>query len=109
MNFISLAHDDMGIYRNENYRVVEALDGDIVFSYTRQGNALVIHLACHQRALRQHTEGFNSFCEWLFKGYPWCRMILGGVEQKSLDRMLKKSGCYRIAEVDDMNIYMRLR
>jgi len=112
MNFTPLKHDDMGIYQSENYRLVEALDGAVVFSYTQQGKAMIMHLACRPTALRRLREAFNSFCGMIFSNYQDIDMILGGIEQKSLGRMLKKCGCWHIAVADtedDMNIYMKLR
>ncbi len=110
MIFTPLKHDDMGIYKSENYRLVETLNGDIVFSYTRQGKAMVIHLASRTAALRRLREAFNSFCAMIFNNYD-VDMILGGIEQKSLGRMLKKCGCQHIADTDDKvkSLYMKKR
>ncbi len=111
MIFTPLKHDDMGIYKSENYRLVETLNGDIVFSYTQQGKAMIIHLASRTAALRRLREAFNSFCAMIFNNYD-VDMILGGVKSGgSLSRMLKKCDCTHIANTRDnkMNVFMKQR
>ncbi len=107
MNFIPLQGDDLGVLRNENYRVVQTIDGDITFSYTKQGNGMKCHFAASRCALRGLKQAINSFCEWLSNNYQ-CECIFAVVNKMSVDRIVKKCG-FRLMAIDDkkQRIYVR--
>ncbi len=97
MNFIPLQGDDLGVLRNENYRVVQTIDGDITFSYTKQGDGMVCHFAASKDALRGLKQAINGFCAWMFENYhPKC--IFAVVKRKSVGRLIEKCGFKHIAD-----------
>ncbi len=110
MIFTPLKHDDMGVYKSDNYRLVETLNGAIVFSYTMQGRAMVAHLSFSKKGIRKLKEAINSFCDLMFNNYD-IDMVIGNVKKGgSVSRVLKHCGCLHIADADnDKNIYMKMR
>lgn len=107
--FTPLRGNDLGVFRSENYRLVETFNGHIVFSYTQQGKAMVIHFASDKKGLRRMKEAFNSFCNWIFTNYKWCKMVIGSIKKESVRRMVKKCNCIHIANCEGSQLYMRVR
>ncbi len=109
MIFSELQGDDLGVYKDENYRLVECLDGHIVFSYTRKGNAISAHFAADKQGLRYIKEAIDKFCLWLFSVYDWCRVIFAVVDQNksSVMQMVKKCNFEYLTEDDEFQVYMR--
>ncbi len=109
MNFIPLQGDDLGVLRNENYRVVQTIDGDITFSYTKQGDGMTLHLASSKAGLKRLRETLNAFSVWLFDNYD-CKCLFGVIKKPSIERIAKKCGYKHIADDEIMNkIYVRNR
>jgi hypothetical protein len=109
MEFIALRGDDLGVAKTENYRLVETFNGHIVFSYTKQGEAMVVHFASDKKGLRKLKKAFKAFCEWIFINYNWCRMIIGAIDKESVKRMVSRCDCFHIANCEGLAIYTRLR
>ena len=92
MNFIPLQGDDLGVLRNDNYRVAQAMGSRITFSYARKGKGMDCHFAADKTSLRSLKGTINAFCEWIFHDYPWCECIFAVVDKNSVDRLVKKCG-----------------
>ena len=104
-----LAGDDLGVARDDNHLVVETEEPRIVFSYCRKGDAISMHFACDRENLRHVKWGINHFCEWAFYAHDWCKMIFGQISLPSVERIVQHCGFEKILEVENGNIYMRLR
>jgi len=111
MNFITLKGDDLGVYHDDNYRVVSSIDKHIVFSYAQKGKAMTIHLASDKIGLRNVKPAINSFCQWLFERYKGCKMIFAIIskELKSMIRIVKKCNFKYLTDNSKHFVYVRAR
>lgn len=111
MMFTKLKGDDLGVYHDDNYRMVECLDGHIVFSFAQKGNAMTAHIASDKIGLRNVKPAIDSFCLWLFDQYGWCEMVLGIIDNNlnSLMRIVDKCGFDYVTKNDKYSVYMRPR
>ena len=106
MIFSVLEGNDLGVYHDDNYRLVSCFDGHIVFSYAQKGKAMTAHLASDKIGLRYVKPAIDSFCQWLFSHYPIkfiCAVI--GKENQGVMRIVKKCGFYHLATDENSNIY----
>lgn len=110
MMFTELQGDDLGVYHDDNYRVVSCLDGHIVFSFAQKGKAMTAHLASDKIGLRYVKPAIDSFCQWLFMNYP-IKFIYAVInkERLSVMRVVRKCGFFHLANDEDSNIYARVR
>ena len=111
MIFTELKGDDLGVYHDDNYQIVECLNGHIVFSYAKKGKAMTAHIASDKIGLRYVKPAINSFCEWIFNVYDWCEMIFAVMDKelKSMTRIVKKCGFNYLTDNHEHTVYARLR
>ena len=110
MIFTELQGDDLGVYHDNNYRMVSCMDGHIVFSFAQKGHAMTSHFASDKIGLRYVKPAIDSFCKWLFKHYP-VKMIFAVIDKNrgGIMRLVKKCGFEYFAYDSDHSIYMRAR
>ena len=110
MIFTELQGDDLGVYHDDNYRMVQCLGGHVVFSYSQKGKAMTAHFASDKKGLKNIKPAINSFCRWIFNTYE-SEMILAVIKktEKSIMRLVKKCGFSPLAEDNKHYIYMRAR
>ena len=82
-------------------------DCNILFSVTKQGDAIVCHLASDKPGLRKLEQAVNEWCEFCFKLFGWCKMIIGVVERRSIGKLAEKCGFDCIASFGNKQIYIR--
>ncbi len=106
----ALSGSDLGVTRDENYRVCEWAENGkrVVFSYARKGNGIAAHFACGKDSLRSVKTAINAFCDWAFWAYDWCRMIFAFIAVPSVERIVQKCGFHKLADVDKGVVYVRL-
>lgn len=106
-----LSGDDLGVYRNENYFLVEWRGrGRIVFSATRKGDAIFFHFASDKRAVRDVKEAMQFYIRWVFHTCKWCKMMLTAIDKRSVVNLAKSVGGQEIAiDENGRRIFMRLR
>ena len=111
MTFSELQGDDLGVFRNDNYRLVQCMDGHIVFSFAQKGKAMTAHIASDKKGLRYIKPAINSFCQLIFNSYNDIKMIFAaiGKDLQSMMRIVKKCGFVYIASDNKHDIYMRMR
>lgn len=112
MNFTDLKGDDLGVYHDENYRLVQCCGGHITFSYSQKGDAaMTAHFAADKIGLINVKEAINRFCLWIFKHYIWCRMIFAVIDmnKQSVVRLVKKCGFEYLIDDSKHHIYVRYR
>ena len=111
MIFDSLKGNDLGVYHDDNYRMVECYEGHIVFSFAKKGNAMTAHLASDKIGLRNIKQAIDSFCQWLFKEYEWCKMIFAVINKnrKSVMRIVKKCDFDYLIDDNRHSVYARQR
>lgn len=100
----------MGLVYNDNYMVYEWLNSDckILFSITRQGNAIACHFASDKKGLRHLMQAFAEFEEFLYNTFDWCEMFLAIIERPSVCRLVEKYGFSKLANATDVQIYMKV-
>ena len=104
----ALSGDNLGVCHDEDYRIVEWRgNGRVVFAYAQKGKAMTAHFAAEKSALRQIKPAINEFCEWVFKEYPWCKMILANVGTKSVVRLINKCGFEHVITIPEGTILAR--
>ena len=108
VNFKPLTGNDLGVYHDKNFRLVECFNGHIVFSYAAKGQAMTAHFAADKKGLRKIKEAINGFCDWLFASYG-CRFIYAaiGKDNKSIMRTVEKCGFNYLVDDTKHNIYVR--
>lgn len=111
MNFTVLKGDDLGVYHDDNYRMVECYDGHIVFSFAQKGKAMTAHIASDKIGLRSIKAAIVYFCQWLFGQYEWCRFIYAAIakELKSMMRIVVKCAFIYLSDDSKHCIYSRAR
>ena len=81
----------------------------ILFSMTRHGEAMSIHFASNKNGLRYIKEAINAFCEFVFKNYAWCRIVVGKINRNSVAKVALKCGFHLIASSGDQHAYVRVK
>ena len=111
MIFTKLKNNDLGVYHDENYRMVECCEGHIVFSFAKKGKAMTAHIASDKIGLRNIKQAINSFCLWLFQQYRECKMIYAAIakELKSMMRIVIKCGFDYLIDDSKHRIYVRAK
>lgn len=101
----------LNIIANANHLCVEYLPARrIIFSMTQQGNALSCHFAANKNGLRHLKTAINDFCEWAFRQYSWCRMIMAVIKKTSVERLVKKCGFKYVGRYrEPIFVYARVR
>lgn len=97
------------VYIDSNYLVALWLGPeDVMFSYAQRGKAMSCHFATDKghRCLR---EAIEEFIAWIFKSYPWCRMILAQVKKPSVQRLLERLQFEFVIETQNRKVYQRGR
>ena len=111
MKFEELTGDDLGVYHDDNYQLVQCYDGHIVLSYARKGRAMTAHIASDKIGLRNLKEAIDSFCQWIFDVYRWCRFIFAAISKRlnSMERLVIKCGFKYLISDESHHIYERAR
>jgi hypothetical protein len=104
-----LTGDDLGIARDGKHIVVETESPRVVFSFTRYGNAISAHFAADKAGLRELRWKIEEFCTWAFAAMPWCRMIIGNVKKRSVEKMLGRCGFQKLMDNGCNRILVRGR
>lgn len=107
-----LSGDNFGIFKNSHYVVVQSSTRDekdkVVFSFCQQGKAIVMHFATNKKGLRHLKPAIGEFINWAILSMPWCKMIIGVIERKSVERLALKFGFRAIHSQEGKTAYMRL-
>ena len=103
-----------GLPVSENHRVVRYEhegEGEIQFSWTRKGGAVVVHFQTDGKGLRQLKTACDNFSGWIFKNFGWCAMLITNVtpEKQSIARMIQKIEWRELLEHDGGTAYARMR
>jgi hypothetical protein len=111
MIFTPLKGDDLNVYCDENYRLVQCCGGHIVFSYAKKGKGMTAHFASDRIGLRHVKPAIHSFCEWLFRNYEWCKVIFAVIDKKRMNiiGLVKKCGFDYLISDSASDIYARYR
>lgn len=105
-----LTGPDLGVTRDENYRVCEwEGEGRVVCSYTQLGEAISAHFACDKKGLKNMKSAINDFCGWAFSLYPWCKMILAITDKASVGRLVQKCQFSHVGEFEHASVYARVK
>ena len=114
-DFTEIDTDDAlpGLPVSSEHRAVQwkGGEGEIHFSWTRKGNALMIHFQSNGKGLRNVRKACDLFCMWLFEKYEWCEMLLTNVtpDKSSIGRMIEKIDWRILLEHDSGIAYARMR
>ena len=109
MRFYEYSGDLIGLPTNEyhlNFRWNEK-DCKILFSICRKGNALSCHFASDKAGLRRIKQAIDEFCEFLFRKFDWCTMVLAKVNIDSVGRLIKKCGFEEVLISNGHTAYQR--
>lgn len=110
---VPLQGDDLGIYKDENYYVLEWRDWEghrVVFSATRYGDAILCHFAPAKDSLRVAKIACLDFIDWVFSACEWCKMLLSAVDKPSIMRFVGDLGFVDIARDENgKHVFMRER
>ena len=111
MNEFRFAKGDLlGISTHKNSTCVEwTKKGRVVFSFAQRGKAISGHFSADRKAIRHIKEAINDFCEWAFKVFEWCTMMIAMIQKPSVERVVKKCGFTFLAASDNTRVYMRCR
>lgn len=103
--------DLMGLPTDANHYVYRWLEPEckVLFSATRQGEAMSIHLASDKKGLRRLKQALNEFCEYVFKVFSWCKMIIGKVNRRSIANLVVKCGFSEVYRNKDKSAWVRSR
>ncbi len=103
INFIPYnCEDRWGLAQNENYHVFKWVDGDILFSVARLGDACTCHFAAKE--LRPLKKAIDEFVEFVFYLFDWCTMVLAIIEKPSVKRLVVKCGFNKLND----DVYMKV-
>lgn len=97
---------------NENYLNFRYCDPKckILFSVCQQGEGAVrIHLASDKQGLRKLSNALNDWCDFVFWLFPWCEMIIGLIQRRSIRKLALKCGFKNTGIHRDINILVRER
>ena len=97
----------LGIAHNENYRCVEWCGGNIVFSYSKRGQAMCCHFAADKNSLRLIKPAIEDFCLWATQHYKWCKILVAFVSKPSVGRLITKCNFHQVGFVQGYTIYER--
>lgn len=84
-------------------------DCKILFSASRQGNAMSLHFASDKPGLRNVKSAIESFVIFIFDKYPWCEMVLAKVQLPSVGRLIIKLGFELLTKTQYCSVYIKLR
>ena len=101
-DLIGLATDD----RHLVYRWLEP-DCKILFSVARLGDGCSCHFASDKAGLRRIKQAIDEFCEFLFRKFEWCTMVLAKVNIDSVGRLIKKCGFEEVLSSNGHTAYQR--
>ena len=89
-----------GLCFSDNYRVYEWSKNGyrVYFSAARQGNAMPIHIAAPRDSRRCLRVAANEFCEYLFREYDWCDVVIGAITDTSVVNLASKCGFVHISD-----------
>jgi len=106
-----LEGNDFGIYRNDNHILKEWREnGRVVFSFSRRGDALVCHFSCEKKAIRHLRLAFKDFINWVFVEFPWCQMLMTGIDKASVKNLVKNFDFFKVGIDDEgKDIFVRLK
>lgn len=80
---------------------------NIIFSMTRQGNAVVGHFISDKAGLRKLEQALNEWCEFCFLLFDWCEMVIGIITKPSVVRLAEKCGFKYVASFGNKKVYVR--
>lgn len=111
MKFNIYNGDLIGLPTNNNHAVFRWQDKDckILFSATRQGNAISCHLASDKRGLRKLKQACKDWIEFVFSFYDWCEVIIAKTIKPSIERFISKLRFKLIANSDKYNVFIYQR
>lgn len=109
--FYEYEGDLIGLATDANHVVFRWIESDckILFSVARVGKGCSCHFASDKNGLRHIKQAINEFCEFLFRKFKWCNMILAKVEKNSVERLIRKCGFAKVGALDNVTAYMRGR
>ena len=91
--------DKVGLTYNENslFWVWTEKKKKVFFSGFRRADAMEIHLAS-KNGKGRIGRAVNCFCEYVFKGYSWCKRITGTLNNKNIIALSITTGFKIISE-----------
>lgn len=89
-----------------NFKWVES-DCNILFSATRQGNAITAHFTSDKAGLRRLEQAVNEWCDFCFWLFDWCEMIIGIIERNSVCKLAERCKFEQVASFGKTKIYIR--
>jgi hypothetical protein len=94
--------DTMGLLYGENYLVTRWQGpGKILFSLTRRGKGMEVHLTSDRAGLRHLHNAVDDCIFYIFSEFPWCRMILANIKKRSIEKLLIKHGFKFLFKAND--------
>ncbi len=101
----------LGVFNNENYRIVSCMDGHIELSFAQKGKAMTIHFAADKGGLRHIKPAIAEFCEMILMRYTEIIYIYAATSKKrpSLQRLANKLGFSYLVDDAQHHIYVRSR
>ena len=81
----------------------------ILFSATRQGNAMSCHFSSDRRGLRKLKQAIDEFCNFCIETYKWCTMIIAKIKKNSVVRLVEKCGFKFVLAACGGKIYARCK
>jgi hypothetical protein len=103
-----------GLLVNDKHRAVRwdhEGEGEIQFSWTQKGDAIMVHFQTDGKGLRNLRKVCDEFCEWIFHKFGWCDMLITNVtpDKQSIARMVEKIGWKKLLDHDGGTAYARMR
>jgi hypothetical protein len=109
--FYEYEGDLMGLAQDDNHLVFRWIEPGckVLFSIARLGDGASCHFASDTAGMRKLKQAINEFCNFLFRKYDWCTMVLAKVNKPSVGRTIKKCGFVRVGSLADVTAYARCK
>lgn len=111
LEFVPYDGELMGLPVSPNHLVFRWNVGfcKILFSMTQQGLSANCHFASDKAGLRHIKTAIDSFVQFVFSTFDWCRMTIANISRPSVERVVRKCGFQYIYQVGDTKIYARTK
>lgn len=111
MKFKPYSGDLIGLPTNENHLNFRWTEPDckVLFSITRHGNGASCHVASDKSGMKKINNAIKSFCEFVFKTFEWCRMIISIIRIKKIRKIVRDCGFAWILSNRKQAVYIRRR
>ncbi|MBC2659748.1 hypothetical protein H7A76_30310 [Pseudomonas sp. MSSRFD41] len=92
-----------------DHQIWKWLEGDVYVSMTRRENAIFCHFSAKHAALRKLRAATNEFVDLVFGLMPWCEVVMGSIELRSVAKVMEKCGFEHVVSHEHLKVYARFR